>query len=154
VQARLRRQILNLEDDELPHHARRHIAGRIAELEDKLTGYQASLARIHQQPDPAPPDALTLRELLATFPVNGVELRKLGQTDLRELLASLNLLVRYDHTRHAVQLHLTLTRSQGDGFWSVVCSGGRTRTYNLGLNRALSDVCNVLTCRFGGLPLP
>jgi hypothetical protein len=69
VQARLRRQVLNLEDDELSHHARRHIAGRIAELEDELAGYQASLARIPQQPDPAPPDALTVRELLATFPV-------------------------------------------------------------------------------------
>ncbi len=57
-----------------------------------------------------------MRELLATFPVKGIELRKLGQTDLRELLASLNLLVRYDHTRHAVRLHLTLTRGQGDGF--------------------------------------
>ncbi len=85
-------------------------------MEDELTGYQASLARIQQQPDPAPPDALTVRELLATFPVNGVELRKLGQTALRELLASLNLLVRYNHTRHAVRLHLTLTEGQGDGF--------------------------------------
>ncbi len=47
VQARLRRQVLNLEDDELSHHARRHIAGRIAELEEELSGYQASLARIH-----------------------------------------------------------------------------------------------------------
>jgi hypothetical protein len=59
-------------------------------LEDELSGYQASLARLQQQPDPARPDARTVRELLATFPVNGVELRKLGQTDLRELLASLN----------------------------------------------------------------
>jgi hypothetical protein len=80
-----------------------------------------------------------------------VELRKLGQTDLREVLTSLNLLVRYDHTRHAVPLHVTLTRGQGDGFWGVVRSGGRTRTCNRGLNRALCLAHLTLTCASGAL---
>ena len=31
-------------------------------------------------------------------------------------------------TRHAVRLRLTLTRGQGDGFWSVVRSGGTHQT--------------------------
>jgi hypothetical protein len=47
--------------------------------------------------------------LLAALPINGGELRGLDPADLRELFASLNLLVSYDHTRHSVRLQLTLT---------------------------------------------
>lgn len=121
LEARMRRQLLNLEDDDLPHHARRRITERIAELEAELTGHQASLTRLHRhrQPTATPPDAPTVQALLTAFPINGTKLRSLDPTDLRELFASLNLLVRYDHARHSVRLHLTLTAApagQGGNF--------------------------------------
>ena len=125
-----------------PPSGGRRITERIAEVEAELTGHQASLARLHQhrQPTATPPDAPTVQALLAAFPVHGTELRSLDPTDLRELFASLNLLVRYDHARHSARLQLTpdrgTRRSGGAIFQSVVCSGGRTRTYNHGLNRA------------------
>lgn len=44
----------------------------------------------------------------------GGDLRDLRKDDLRDLFASLDLLVRYDHKRHKAQIGVTLTAGQGD----------------------------------------
>ena len=62
------------------------------------------------------------------------------------MLASLNLLVRYDHTRHAVRLHLTLTEGQGDGF----LKRGSLRRH--GANHTLERTSVILTTT--EIPLP
>jgi site-specific DNA recombinase len=114
VQGRLDRQVLNLEANDLPPQARQRIIARIGELEAELARAQASLARLHGQAAAAPPDVHTVRELLATFPLKGDELRELPFSDLRDLFASLDLMAHYDHQRHRVQVSVTLTAGQGD----------------------------------------
>jgi hypothetical protein len=91
LRARLRRQVLNLEAEDLTPQTRRRVVGRIAELEEELARAQDSLARLRGQAAAAPPDARTVRELLATFPIRGADLRDLRKDDLRDLLASLDL---------------------------------------------------------------
>jgi hypothetical protein len=114
VQARLDRQILILEAEELSPQTRQRILGRIGELEEELGRAQASLARLRGEATAAPPDVRTVRELLATFPIKGNELRELPFSDLRDLFAGLDLLARYNHKHHKVQISVTLTAGQGD----------------------------------------
>jgi len=104
VQARLRRQVLNLEAEDLPPQTRQRVVGRIAELEEELARAQASLKRLRGQAATAPPDTATVRELLATFPIRGADLRDLRKDDLRDLFTSLDLLVHYDHKHHKAQI--------------------------------------------------
>ncbi len=114
VQARLDRQILSLEAEDLSPQTRQRILGRIGELEEELGRAQASLTRLRGEATTAPPDVRTVRALLATFPIRGNELRELPFSDLRDLFASLDLMVHYDHKQHRVQVSVTLTSGQGD----------------------------------------
>ncbi len=138
LQARLRRQVLALEDEQTAPEARQPIAERIGELRRDLAERQSALAKLSDETPPPPPDPAIARELLATLPLLDTDLRALPAKRLRELLESLHLVVRYDHKEHTAQIEITLAAAgQGDHqVVPLVCSGGRTRTYNLGLNRA------------------
>jgi hypothetical protein len=137
LQARLRRQVLALEDEQTSAEARQPIAERIAELRRDLSERQAALAKLGDE-TPPPPDPAAVRELLAALPLYGDDLRALPAKRLRELLESLHLAISYAHKGHTAQIVITLAAvGQGDHqVVPLVCSGGRTRTYNLGLNRA------------------
>lgn len=138
LQARLRRQVLALEDEQTSAEARQPIAERIAELRRDLADRQTALAKIGSETPQPPPDPTAVRELLATLPLYGEDLRALPPERLRELLDSLYLTISYDHKGHTAQIEIALAAAgQGDHqVVPLVCSGGRTRTYNLGLNRA------------------
>ncbi len=137
LQARLRRQVLALEDEQTAAEARQPIAERIAELRSDIAERQTALAKLSDE-TPPPPDPAAVRELLATLPLYDEDLRVLSPARLRELMESLRLTISYDHKEHTAQIQITLAAA-GEGDLQVVplvCSGGRTRTYNLGLNRA------------------
>ncbi len=138
LQARIRRQVLSLEDEQTSAEARQPIVDRIAELRRDLAEREAALAKLRDEAPPPPPDPQVVGELLAPLPLLDGELRGLSKPRLRELLESLNLTARYDYKEHTVQIAITLTAGGQGGHKVVplVCSGGRTRTYNLGLNRA------------------
>jgi hypothetical protein len=111
LQARLRRQVLALEDDGVAAAARRQIAARIGELEHDLGEREASLSRLRQEYVPTPPAAAVV-ELLTALPSCGEDLRTVPQAELRPLLDSLDLRVTYHHREHLVDVELTLA---GDG---------------------------------------
>jgi len=71
-----------------------------------------------------------VRDLLATLPLHGDDLRALPAERLRELLESLHLAIRYDHKEHSVQIEITLAAlGQGDHqVVPLVCSGGTEQT--------------------------
>jgi hypothetical protein len=71
LQARLRRQVLALEDEQTSAEARQPSAERIAELRRDLVDRQAALAKLADETPPAPPDPAAVRELLATLPLRG-----------------------------------------------------------------------------------
>ena len=138
LQARLRRQVLALEDEQTVAEARPPIVERISELRRDLATRQAVLAKLDGDTPPPPPDPAVVSELLATLPVYQGDLRALPARRLRELMESLHLTISYDHKEHTAQIEITLA-AVGEGDLQVVplvCSGGRTRTCNHGLNRA------------------
>lgn len=115
LQARLRHQVLNLEDEALDAAARRPITQRITELEQELTEHETSARKLRGQVTAAAvPEVWSVRELLAVYPVNGDELRDQRDGDLRELFASLDLLVSYDHEQHRANVNVTLAAAQRD----------------------------------------
>ncbi len=130
LQARLRRQVLALEDEQTTTEARQPIAERIAELRRDLAERQAALAKIGNETPQPPPDPAAVRELLATLPLYGEDLRALSPARLRELLEGLHLAISYDHKEHTAQIAITLTAAgQGDHqVVPLVCSGGTSHT--------------------------
>jgi hypothetical protein len=77
-------------------------------LRRDLVEREAALAKLDGDTPPPPPDPALLRELLATLPLLGEDLRVLPPARLRELLESLQLAISYDHKEHTAQIEITL----------------------------------------------
>ena len=145
--------MLALEDEQTAAEARQPIAERIGELRRDIAERQAALAKLSDETPPPPPDPAAVRELLATLPLYGDDLRALSPERLRELLESLHLAISYSHKEHTAQIEITLAATgQGDHqVVPLIRSGGRTRTYNLGLNRA--PLCRLSYAGWGWPPV-
>jgi hypothetical protein len=105
----LHRQLLTLEDDQATAAARQAILQRIADLRHDLTKQQTALSALRNQPPGSPTDPQALVDRLAALPVLDMDLRDLPTRELREIFASLDLTIHYDHRRHVADLGVTLT---------------------------------------------
>ena len=127
LEARLRRQVLTLEDEQTTPSAREPIVQRIAELRHDIAERHAALAALRDQLPTSPADPQVVAELLATLPVRDVELRDLPERELKDIFASLDLAVSYDYRRHVAELGLTLAargrQGQGLHLWSAPAAG-------------------------------
>ena len=125
LRGRLRNQLLALEDDDLSPEARRHIARRMAELEQAIGDHEASLARLHGELDIPMLAMDALARPLARLPVFGERLRELPQRELRRLFDSLDLTITYHHHHHRMgRVTITLARDADRVRGAGPCPGG------------------------------
>lgn len=119
LQRRLRNQLLGLEDDHLEPETRRRITSRIAELEQAIADHQASLGKLHADPDIPMLTTDALAETLDQVPVFGQRLHRLPQPELRRLFDSLDLTITYDPGRRVGRMRIALAsdaqRVRGSG---------------------------------------
>jgi hypothetical protein len=127
LEGRLRRQVLTLEDEQTTPAARQPILERIGELRQDIAERQAALSALREQVPASPADPQVVADLLATLPLRDRELRELPEQELRDIFASLDLVVSYDYRRHVAELALTLAARgrQGEGLhlWAAPAAG-------------------------------
>jgi DNA invertase Pin-like site-specific DNA recombinase len=114
---RLQRQIINLEDDQLPAVARKQIAARIGQLEADITTHRdiADQLRDPGGDDTAHQDPDEIAAALARLPELARDLKDMPEPELRALFESLGLTITYRPGERVLDIQITLTDEASGG---------------------------------------